>query len=158
MLPSTMERKMIYSQDPDGVSAPQCLCLCHETNVLLRLLHANLLQSSDIAATLLRNILQSMDEEKYQEHNPRPLWKKRSPSSPGTVCVLHSNCSTHSSFSPKTAFLSKLYPIQQNICTSNHTPDYSTIKSSAVAVSVFQIIQIPSMNSMLLLWFFRYIP
>lgn len=47
---------------------------------------------------------------KYQEYNPWLLWKKRSPFSPGTVGVPHSNCRTHSSFPPQTAFLSKLYP------------------------------------------------
>jgi len=46
-------------------------------------------------------------------------------------------------FPPETVFLSKLYPIQQSVCTSNHTPDYSTFKSSTVAVSIFQRIQIP---------------
>lgn len=54
---------MIYSQDLDRVSVPQCLCLCHKRSVFLSLLHANLLQSSDIAATLLKSIWQSMDEE-----------------------------------------------------------------------------------------------
>lgn len=119
---------MIYSQDPDRVSAPQCLC--HKRSVLLHLLHANLLQFSNTASTLPKTILQSTDEENIFVHCERR----------GLLC---SNCSTHCNFPPKIVFLSKLYPIQQNICISNHTPDYSTLKSPAVAVSVFQRIQIP---------------
>lgn len=96
---------------------------------------------------------------KYQEHNPRPLWKKISSSSPGTVSVLHSNCRTHSSFSPKTIFLSVLYPIQQNICTSNQTPDYSTLKVQLWQYPYFKEFRYPeAVNSILLLWFFTYIP
>lgn len=126
----------------NGVPVPQYLRLCHERHVLLGLRHENLLQSSVIAAATQEH-LAVHEWKKYQEHNPCPLRKKRSPSSPGTVSVLHSDYSTHYSFPPETVFLSKLYPIQQNICTSNHMPDYSTSRSSAVAVSVFQRILIP---------------
>lgn len=52
---------MTYSQDPGVVSASQCLRLCHRTTSAS--LHANLLQSSNTAPNLPKNILQSTDEE-----------------------------------------------------------------------------------------------
>lgn len=127
-----------------GVSAPQCLCLCHRRNILLS--QPSSWQPLTIqwySSKSAQKYLAVHGWRKYQEHNPHLLWKKRSPFSPGTVGMFHSNCSTHSSFPHETVLLSKLYPIRQNICTSNQRAEYSTFKSSAVPVSIFQRIQIP---------------
>lgn len=48
---------MVYSQDLSGVLVPQYLCATR--SILLSLLYVDLLQSSEIAAALLKNILQS---------------------------------------------------------------------------------------------------
>lgn len=77
-----------------------------------------------------------------------------SPFSLGTVRISHSNRSTYSTFPHETVFLSKLYPIRQNICTSNHRAEYSTFKSSVY----FKKFRHPkTVNSTLLLCFFKYI-
>lgn len=51
---------MVYSQDLSGVLVPQYLCATR--SILLSLLYIDLLQSSEIAAALLKNILQSTNE------------------------------------------------------------------------------------------------
>lgn len=87
-----------------------------------------LLQPSDTAPNLLRSILQSMDEEST---NIILVCYERCLLSLRELSVFfHSSCSTYSTFPHETVFLSKLYPIRQNICTSNHKAEYSTFKSS----------------------------
>lgn len=53
---------MVYSKDLSGVLVPQYLCAT-KRSLLLSLLYVDLLQSSEIAATLLKSILQSTNEE-----------------------------------------------------------------------------------------------
>lgn len=120
----------------------------------------HLLQSSNVAAALLKNILQSMDEESIKNIILDRCGKKEVSFSllEQLVCLIPT-VGTHSSFPPQTAFLSKLYPIQENICTSNHTPDYSTWKVQLWQYPYFKELRFPeTVNIMPLLWFFRYNP
>lgn len=143
---------MIYSQDPGAVSASQHLCLCHGRKVLLS--QPSLCQPLTIQPYGSKSAQEYLTVHGWRKYQHNPLWKKRSPFSPGMVSIFHSNCSTYLRFPHETVFLSKLYPIRQNVCTSNHRAEYSTLRSSAY----FKEFRYPkTVNSTLLLWFFKYI-
>lgn len=63
MLPSTVQLQMVYSQDLNGVSEPQCPTVPQKGAYSSFLYAFTVQQANEIAATLLKSILQSTDEE-----------------------------------------------------------------------------------------------
>lgn len=139
---------------------PWRLCLCHKRSVLLKPPPCKSPTIQGYSCNSTQEHLAVHGWRKYQEHNPHPLWKKRSPSSPGTVGVLHSSCSAHSIFSPKT-FSEQTVSISAKYL---HIQSYARLFHAVIKVKLWQYpyfkeFRYPeAVNSMLLLWFFRYIP
>lgn len=134
------------------VSAPQHSCLCHGRNVLLS--QPSLCQPLTIQPYCSKSTQEYLAVHGWRKYQHNLLWKKTSPFSPRMVSTFHSNCSAYLRFPHETVVLSKLYPIRQNICTSNHRVQYSAFKSSAY----FKEFRYPkTVNGTLFLWFFKYI-